>query len=83
MPTALDINCHAVLLAASTAELGIVLTTNNPPKARACLYKFRRDFGDPSFAALHIRASPNDAAHEVWIIRRAAATASVDIPSLL
>lgn len=87
MPTALDINCHMVLMAASTAELGIVLTTNDPPKARACLYKFRRDFGDPTFADLHIRVSPNNAEGELWILRHAKASQGLaqglDFSSLL
>lgn len=77
MPTALDLNCHAILLAASTAELGIVVTTNDVNKARGSLYRFRRELGDPSYAGIQIRVSPNDAMRELWLIRLPSANASV------
>lgn len=70
MPSVLDIQCHAVLTAAASADIGIVVNTNNPVKARASIYAFRKALADPSFADIHIRVSPNDSEHELWVIRR-------------
>lgn len=70
MPSVLELQCHAVLSAAASSELGIVIQTQSPQKARNSLYTFRKSFGDPTFNDLHIRVSPNDSEHELWIIRR-------------
>jgi hypothetical protein len=70
MSLLVDTQCHAILYAALGAELGIVLRTNNPVKARATLYTARRTLGDTELANLQIRVSPNDSEHEIWIIRK-------------
>lgn len=67
--TALELQCAAILKAASEAEVGIVVHTNDPAKARATLYATRKLFGDSEFKNLTIRVSPDDTEHELWIIR--------------
>lgn len=67
-PSPHELQCLVILQAAASATLGLVITTNNPFKARAALYDARK--GDPSLASLHIRVSPNDSEHELWIIKR-------------
>lgn len=73
MPSPQDIQCHTILRAATSAELGLVLRTNDPYRARASLYKARKDIGDIELAALQIRTSPDDPEHELWIIKRSEA----------
>ncbi len=73
MPTAQQVQCHAILSAAASAAIGLVLKTNNPAKARQVLYNFRTQFPDPSFADLTVRVSPDDSETELWILRKATA----------
>lgn len=70
MPTNLELQCAQVLHSAASADLGIVLRTNNPTKARASLYNTRKMLSDPVLDNLHIRVSPNDSENEIWIIKR-------------
>ena len=79
MPTMLDLQCHAILTAATSAELGIVVTTDDPIRARASLYKFRSSFPDPSFAEVQIRVSPNDSEREIWLIKKEAVAPTVNL----
>lgn len=81
--TPLEIQCHTILLAASTAEFGLVVKTNDPYRARASLYGFRTKLGDPELATLQIRVSPNDSEQEIWIIRPAAVAPTFAMESLL
>jgi hypothetical protein len=69
MATALEVQCATILYAAKDAELGLIIKTNNPYKARASLYKARRDLGDVELAKLQIRVSPDDSEGELWILR--------------
>lgn len=73
----LDMQCHTVLLAAASAEVGLVLRTNDPYRARASLYRFRNAIGDAELRGLQIRVSPDDSEHEIWIIRQASPTTAV------
>lgn len=74
MPSQLDLQCTTILYAASSAELGLVIKTNDPYKARQSFYKVRQTLGDADLAGLQIRVSPNDPEHEIWLLRRAAPT---------
>lgn len=73
MTSPLEVQCLAVLRAASSAQFGVVLRTSNAAKARATLYRIRKDLGDVALAAIHIRVSPDDSEHELWLLRRSAA----------
>jgi hypothetical protein len=68
MPTINEISCAAVLYAAVSAPLGIVVRTNNPTKARAALYDFRAALGDTELASLSIRVSPDNTEGALWIL---------------
>lgn len=81
MPSPLEIQCSTILYAAISAEFGLVIKTNNPYKARASLYKVRRDLGDTELAALQIRVSPNDSEGEIWLLRQKV-TPSVNLQDL-
>ena len=70
MATPQEAQCLAVLQAAATAQVGICLRTSNPMRARQALYNFRRAFGSPEFADIHIRASPTDPDGALWLLRR-------------
>jgi hypothetical protein len=70
MMTDLDHQCHAILSSAISAEHGIRLSTNDPTRARQQLYRYRKAIGDTSFDEVHIRTSPDDAEHELWLIHR-------------
>jgi hypothetical protein len=78
MTSSLDMQCRAILYAAASAEIGIVVRTNDPVRARLALYKVRRELGDTELAKLQIRVSPTDSEHEIWIIRNASVTVSLD-----
>lgn len=73
MPTPQETQCLAVLQAAASAQIGIVLRTNNPARTRQALYNFRRIWASPDFAEIHIRASPADPEGELWLLRTNAA----------
>lgn len=71
MPTPQEVQCLAVLQAAASAQIGIVLRTDNPTRTRQVIYNFRRTWGAPEFADIHIRASPIDPDGALWLLRRA------------
>ena len=73
---ALDMQCLTVLQAAAAAEIGLCVKTNDPYKARASLYRFRKSLGDATLATLQIRVSPNDSEGEIWILRNPNAVVS-------
>jgi hypothetical protein len=77
VPTPLDLQCDAILAAASSAALGIVVFTHNPAKARAALYAYRSKLGKPEYNNLQIRVSPTASETEIWIIRTTSVTLSV------
>lgn len=70
--TPIEHQCASILSAAASAEFGLVLRTNDPARARALLYKVRKDIGDSEWNKLMIRISPDDSEHELWIIRNGA-----------
>lgn len=70
MTTALDLQCATIWQAVATSDLGLVITTNDPAKARASLYRFRNSIGDTELTPFTIRVSPNAPTAELWIIRQ-------------
>jgi|HubBroStandDraft_2_1064218.scaffolds.fasta_scaffold437544_2 hypothetical protein len=68
--TPLDLQCTMLLQTASSTALGLVVVTNDPIRARATLYRVRRTLDDPTLASLQIRVSPDNAEHEIWLVRR-------------
>lgn len=66
---ALDMQCLTVLEAARDSDIGLCIKTNDPYKARASLYKFRKDLGDVTLTSLQIRVSPNNSENEIWILK--------------
>lgn len=70
MLSSLDLQCTMLLQTAATAAIGLVIQTNDPIRARATLYRVRKALGDPTLTSLQIRISPDDAAHEIWLLRR-------------
>jgi hypothetical protein len=70
MPSQLEQQCLIILTAAASAAVGIVVGTNNPTKARAAIYKMRRDFANPEFDNIHIRVSPDNSEGELWLIQK-------------
>lgn len=70
MTTTLELQALTILEAALETEHGLVLRTNEPLRARATLYRFRKDSHNPELNALSIRFSPDDPEHELWILRR-------------
>ena len=82
MPTPTEISCFAVLQAAASAPLGIIVRTNNPVKARASLYKCRNMLNDPTLAALSIRVSPDNSEAELWLLSNRQAGLTFDVGKL-
>lgn len=70
MMTPENMQCLAVLTAAASSTVGIVVTTNNPTKARQTLYRFRKELCDPTFDDLQLRVSPDDSEHQLWVLRK-------------
>lgn len=75
MPTPQETQCLAVLQAAASEQIGIVLRTDNPARTRQALYNFRRAWGSPDFADIHIRASPTNPDGALWLLRHSEASA--------
>ena len=71
MPNAIDLRCITLLDAGASSELGIVIKTNDPMKARANLYRVRKELANPEWIPLTIRVSPNEPENEIWLIRNA------------
>ena len=59
-----------ILDAAATAPLGIVVSTNDPYKARATIYTTRQKLGNPLYAEIQIKVSPDNPEREIWLIRK-------------
>lgn len=78
-----DLQCLTVLQAAVADPVGIVLRTNNAAHARQTLYNFRSKFGDPTLAEIHIRVSPRDSEHELWLIRRTSINPTVGLTDFI
>jgi|HubBroStandDraft_4_1064222.scaffolds.fasta_scaffold1116140_2 hypothetical protein len=77
MPSITDANCVAVLNAAASAELGLVIRTNDPVRARTALYSARLKIADTELQGLQIRVSPNDPEGEIWLINTARVNRSI------
>jgi hypothetical protein len=77
MPSITDANCIAVLNAAASAELGLVIRTNDPVRARTALYSARLKIADTELQGLQIRVSPNDPEGEIWLINTARVNRSI------
>jgi hypothetical protein len=77
MPSITDANCIAVLNAAASAELGLVIRTNDPVRARTALYSARLKIADTELQGLQIRVSPNDPEGEIWLINTARINRSI------
>ena len=71
--SATEVQCSIILTEAASATFGLVVKTNDPYKARAMLYRVRKELGDTELAGLHIRVSPDDSEGAIWIIRRSQA----------
>lgn len=69
MANDIDIQSHAILSAAASAEHGLLLTTNDPIRARQQLYRYRKAVGDVAFADIAIRTSPDNPETELWLLR--------------
>ena len=70
MTTPQDYQCLAILQSIAASPHGQVIRTNNPAKARQVLYNFRKEFGDPTFADLQMRVSPDNTECEIWFIKK-------------
>jgi hypothetical protein len=68
----LETQCAMILQSFLSSTCGQVLRTNDPIKARATLYRVRKLLGDSELASLHIRVSPDDSEHELWLVKRSA-----------
>jgi hypothetical protein len=75
--SAAELNCLTVLQAAATTDLGLIVKTNNPTRARAMLYVVRQKVGDTQLADIQIRVSPDDPEGEIWLIHTERANASI------
>jgi len=60
----------AILQAAVTSAFGLRLRVSNPVRARQALYRFRKEFGDPSFEDLMLKVSPDDPEGELWLLNK-------------
>lgn len=69
MTSPLQIAASKVLYAAVAAEVGIVVRTESALRAKAILYRFRQEIGDPILSSIQIRLSPDDPDHELWLIK--------------
>lgn len=61
---------HEALAAALHAEVGVVVSTNDPHRLRAKLYGLRKS--EPEYACLSFTISPTAPDDELWILRRPA-----------
>ena len=71
--SATEVQCAIILAEAASATFGLVVKTNDPYKARAMLYRVRKEVGDVEWQGLHIRVSPDNSEGAIWIIRRSQA----------
>jgi hypothetical protein len=78
MPTALELAARDILEAAASSATGIRCRILTPVgidsvtptlRAKQVLYRFRRELGDPRYAQIQIRLSPDDPDNELWLIR--------------
>lgn len=51
------------------SPLGIIIETDDPVKARARLYAFRKEANDPDLEQISILPSPTNPSH-LWLIKR-------------
>jgi hypothetical protein len=69
MTSGMDMHLGVIWYAAASSDLGIVVRTNDPTKARAQLYHFRNQLNDPELKPLHIRVAPDNTEGAIWIIK--------------
>lgn len=80
MPTDLELAALHALRAATNARLGVSLRIETPGgesvvtpalRAKQIIYRFRKALGDPQFAKIQVRLSPDDPDHRLWLINTA------------
>jgi hypothetical protein len=90
MPTALELTALNALTTAADAEVGIIFRVEQAPtvemvtpslRAKQMLYRFRKEFGDPRFANIQIRLSPDNPDDELWLINTRAITHEAATPA--
>lgn len=67
--TALREQSAAILNRALLAEIGIIVRTDNAMRAKAVLYRFRKELGDPNLMKLQLRLSPDAPDTDIWVFR--------------
>jgi len=71
--TALEISTREILYAAIAAETGLIVRITphgEALRAKAALYRYRRELGDHALLSLSVHLSPDDPQSELWILRR-------------
>jgi hypothetical protein len=57
-----------MLSAASSAQIGVIVRTNSTAmQARALLYEYRKELGDPTLSRIQIRFSPDNPDTDLWL----------------
>ena len=80
---AAEIACALVLQTAVESDLGIIVRTTDPVKARASLYKVRNLLNDASLSGLSIRVSPDNSEGAIWILtERGTGAVALDIAAI-
>ena len=69
--TVLQRQAQAILTAASETEIGLAVKTNDVMRAKAILYRFRKELKNEEYACLQIRLSPINPNGELWLLKMA------------
>ena len=57
-----------LLYTAASSPRGIVIRSDDLPRARQVLWQRRKDLADPLLQNLHIRISPDSPDNEIWLL---------------
>jgi hypothetical protein len=72
--TALEIAASAILRSASQASTGLIVRVIGSPnpalRAKAILYRFRKELNDPTLDGIQIRLSPDNPETELWLLNQ-------------
>ena len=61
--------CDDLFTRAVESVSGIIVATNSTERAQSMLTRYRKELGNPDYAKIGIRLSPDDPDRELWLIK--------------
>lgn len=69
MPSVLEAALAHILFTATQCTTGLIVRTNDVRRAKAVIYRYRKELGDPELMKIQVRISPTNPETDLWLLR--------------